>query len=362
MSANLNAPALVGGQANPETTTNDAIGALDAAFTELIVVDLTNDASLSAANYRAAMRFSVNPVGSGGKELTLPAVQRMAYFSNDGGGDDVEITRGATTITLADGEGGFFYTDGTTDGLEKLASSGGGGGGGGGGPDEPFDLATYCIGTPIANQVLLRFVAVREFTLPSGLSGSEFDAGVAATASTTVTLQKNGGSIGTLVWAISGTTPTVTFSSDETFSPGDVFEIVAPATPDATLSQIALSFKGSRVADTSMQPADLSVFVADKPGAGAVILRFTAVRDFVWPSGLVGSYFTAGVASSGTATFTIEKNGGSIGSIVFASDDEGTPTFSSTVFFVAGDVIEINAPGSQDGALADVAFNFLGSR
>jgi hypothetical protein len=355
MSTNLGAPALSGGQVTPEITVNDAVGRLDAAVTETLVVDLTNSVTLTTLQYQTAMRFSITPTGSA-KTLTLPAVKRLCYIGNDGT-LAISVVKGSTSISLAAATGGFFYTDGTTNGLIQLASSGAGGG-----ALEPFDLATYVLGTPIANQVLLRFKAVRAFTWASALSGSQFSAGVAATASYTVTIKQNGSSIGTLVWAAAGTTPTVTFSSTVNFAAGDLIEIIAPATPDATLAQIALDFSGTRPNSTALVPADMGIFVPGKPGAGATILRFKAVRSFIWIASLTGSNFTAGTASAATATFTLKKNGSAIGTVAFSTSATGAATFASDVFFVAGDVIEIIAPGSQDTTLADVAFNILGSR
>lgn len=358
MSTNLNAPALTGGQANPETTVNDAIGAHDAAITETLVVDLTNSVTLTSAQWRAAIRYSITPTGTA-KVLTLPAVKRLAYVSNDGT-LDCTLTKGSTSIVLAHGTGGFFYTDGTTNGLLQLAASGGGGGGGG--TDEPFDLGAFVPGTPIAAQVCLRFNVVRAFTWLATLPGSVFSAGIAATASTTFTIKQNGSSIGTLVWAIAGTVPTVTFSSDVTFAVNDVITLVAPGSPDATLADIGFSFAGTRPASTAMVPADVGVFIPGLPGAGAKVLRFNVVREFVWKSGLTGSLFTASAASTGTATFTLKNNGSSIGTVVFTTSATGVATFSADVFFAVNDVITIEAPGSQDATLANVGLNFLGSR
>lgn len=359
MSANLNAPALVGGQANPETTVNDAVGVLDAAVTETFVVDATLDVTLTSPQYRSAIRFSVTPVGAGGKALTLPAVKRLCYISNDDSADSLTITKGSTTVVLAHGVGGFFYTDGTTNGLVQLASSGGGGGGG---TTEPFDLANFVPGVPIASQVFLRFNVVRAFTWPISLTGSVFSSGVAATASYTATIKQNGSSIGTLVWAIAGTVPTVTFSSAVTFAANDVITVVGAVTPDATLAAISLSFLGSRAPDTGLVPADMGVFIPNKPAAAGVVMRFNVMREFVWKSGLTGSVFTASTASAASKVFTIKKNGSSIGTITFATSATGSATFAADVFFAVNDVITIEAPTVQDTTLADVALNFFGSR
>jgi hypothetical protein len=110
-----------------------------------------------------------------------------------------------------------------------------------------YDLLFYSGGAMEDNETLFRLVATRGFQLPASLTGSEFSAGSAATGSTTVTLYKNAGSIGTLVWGVAATEPTVTFASAVTFAAGDIFRISGPATADATLGDVAMSFIALRV-------------------------------------------------------------------------------------------------------------------
>lgn len=234
MSANLNVPQLSGGQANPETTTNDATGALDAAITEITTVDCTNDVTLSAAAYRGAFKFILDPVGSG-KELTLPAVKRMVYIKNDGA-NAIDVTKGSTTLSLVAGASGFYYTDGSTDGLEQVNLSG----------TQPHDIHVYQPGSPADGAIVCRFQATRAFTLPASLTGSYFTAVTAADASTTFTIKKNGSSIGTVDWSAAGTTGTPTFASDVAFAAGDILLIEAPAPADATLADISFDFLGNR--------------------------------------------------------------------------------------------------------------------
>jgi hypothetical protein len=83
--------------------------------------------------------------------------------------------------------------------------------------------------------------------LPAGLTNSKFTALVAATAATTITLKKNGAAIGTLVWAIGGTVPTITFASEITFAVDDTFAIDGPAVADMTLADIAYNITGVRL-------------------------------------------------------------------------------------------------------------------
>jgi hypothetical protein len=235
MSTNLNAPALTTGQANPETTTNDAVGAIDAAVTETLAVNLTSDVTLTSAQYRSAVRFSVTTTGTS-KSLTLPAIKRLVLISNDGT-LAISVKVGSTTTSLAVAEAAMFYSDGTTNGLIKVVF---------GTTVNPYDIAFFIPGVGSNSQKVLRFNADRSFTLPATLTGSIVTAGTAATGSTVFTLKKNGSSIGTATFASSGTTATFSFASDVTFAATDVFSIDGPGTADATLADMAFTFKGTR--------------------------------------------------------------------------------------------------------------------
>ncbi|WP_316150420.1 hypothetical protein [Cupriavidus sp. BIC8F] len=110
----------------------------------------------------------------------------------------------------------------------------------------PYDMPMFFPGTMTNSQILARIIFTRSVNFPISLTGSQFSAGNAATGSTTVTLNKNGSSIGTLLWAAAATVPTVTFSSAVTFAAGDILTIVAPSTADASLANVSLTFNATR--------------------------------------------------------------------------------------------------------------------
>lgn len=359
MSNNLNLTQVADGQANPEVPVNDKGGELDAALTETVIIDATNDVTVTSAQYRRCIRLVVTPTGSA-KTVTVPAVKRLLVIKNDGA-NDVDVACGSTSFTLAAGTQSFIYTDGTTNGLEELAV-GGGGGGGGSSTEQPFDLATYVPGLPGAASVVFRYNVLRAFTWPVSLTGSVFNSRVAATGTAVFTIKQNGSSIGSLSFAAAGTVPTVTFASAVTFAVNDIITIEAPGTQDGTLADIAFDFLGSRSLGTSMTPFDISLFVNGKPAASAKLLRFNVLRSFVWQASLTGTVVNAGVAATASTVFTIKLNGSSIGTLTFAaSGTTATISFAADVFFVPGDVITLESP-AQDATLADVAFNFFGSR
>jgi len=92
--------------------------------------------------------------------------------------------------------------------------------------------------------------AGKVFTLPpwpfaikffAGLPDSNFKAGVAATATTVITIKNNSTSIGTLTFAAAGTVPTVAFAADYESAVDDELSFHFPATADATLDNFRVN-------------------------------------------------------------------------------------------------------------------------
>jgi hypothetical protein len=76
------------------------------------------------------------------------------------------------------------------------------------------------------------------------------------------------------------------------------------------------------------------------------------------PVSLTGSYFTIATNPTATATFTLYKNGFSIGTIAFSTGGVATVTFATAISFAAGDQFSITAPTTQDSTGANVAMTF----
>lgn len=113
-------------------------------------------------------------------------------------------------------------------------------------PYAGYDIPVFIPDAPTASMICVRIAAVRGFSLPSGLTGSVANAGTAATASTVFAIHKNTTSVGSVTFAAAATTGTFTFASTTSWASGDVLRIIAPASPDATLANISISFLGSR--------------------------------------------------------------------------------------------------------------------
>lgn len=236
MSTNLNAPALVGGQANPETTANDAVGALDAALTETVTVDLTNNATISSANYTRCVRINVTPSGSG-KKLTLQASKKFTVVTNSSA-NAITLKVGTTEVAVGTATTVLVYTDGTANGLATFGVITGA-------LEKPHDLHLFISGKPVAAAIVMRLNAVRQFVLPASLTGSVFNAGTASAGTKVFTIKKNGSSIGTITFTASAT-GVASFASDVTLAVNDVLSIEAPAVQDANLADVSLDFLANR--------------------------------------------------------------------------------------------------------------------
>jgi hypothetical protein len=112
-----------------------------------------------------------------------------------------------------------------------------------------YDMAVYVpglIGAP--TYALWRFTADRPFVLPVGLSGSKLACAAAPTGPVAMNLKHNGTIVGTLNIAGSAIVGTFTFTAAVIVLIGDIIEVDAPASPDATLASLNWTFAGQRLA------------------------------------------------------------------------------------------------------------------
>ena len=113
--------------------------------------------------------------------------------------------------------------------------------------NSPYNLCASISGVMTTSEILIQHIAPYAARFPSGATGSYAIANTAATASTTVTIKKNGSTVGTFTWASSGTVATFTISSNIDLAAGDILQFVAPATADVTLADIGVTLAGFRI-------------------------------------------------------------------------------------------------------------------
>lgn len=111
---------------------------------------------------------------------------------------------------------------------------------------QPFDVTAFYPGVPSASAIITRVPVARAVTFPSGLTGSIGRARVAATAQTVFDVQKNGASVGSITFAASATSATLTAASAVTLAAGDILAIIAPGSADTTLADVGVVLAGTR--------------------------------------------------------------------------------------------------------------------
>lgn len=136
-----------------------------------------------------------------------------------------------TDLTLYEGDAVWIYTDGTNYFT---------------GSPRPLSVGVFVSGSPTNGQVLLYLKMDRPCMFPASAPNSYGIANTAATGTATFTLKKNGTSFATVVWSASGTSGSWTQSSVESFAAGDILEIDAPSTADATLANVGITLQGYR--------------------------------------------------------------------------------------------------------------------
>lgn len=105
----------------------------------------------------------------------------------------------------------------------------------------------------------------------------------------------------------------------------------------------------------------LDTFFVGKPTNGQIVARKRMTKNAKLGFSFKVSGGTARVASTGTAIFTIKKNGAQIGFITFTSSGEAT--FASNPFaivdLVVGDLLDIAAPLTADATLEDIGITLF---
>jgi hypothetical protein len=148
-------------------------------------------------------------------------------------------TTSASNVSISDPGGYFGSPDNVESALQELGART---------ASFPVDIAAYYPGVPTASALLYRVKVARTLTFAADFAGSQFTATVNATASTVFTIKQNGSSIGTCTIAAGTVTPTfaTTSGTSKTLVAGDVLSIEAPASPDATLADPAITLVATR--------------------------------------------------------------------------------------------------------------------
>jgi hypothetical protein len=111
-------------------------------------------------------------------------------------------------------------------------------------------------------------------------------------------------------------------------------------------------------------PVAFGVYNQGVGSTAQVLLVMIPTAAIAFPSGATNSSAVAGVAATGSTTFTFKKNGTSFATCVFAaSGTSGTFTLATlTAFNGTSDILEIDGPGTADATLANFSLVLAGYR
>jgi hypothetical protein len=149
-------------------------------------------------------------------------------------------------------------------------------------------------------------------------------------------------------------------------------ETVGNATQIDFIGDVSVVDSGGGLATVTVgagvAPYDFGVYFSGQPTASQEIFRMKAVRAFTIADGAPGSTANARVESTGSAVFSVRKNGSQFATVTWSA---GSPTnYDGTWAFdvaadesiVAGDELTIVAPSSADATLEDISIFVKGTR
>lgn len=199
--------------------------------TQARVAEVPANVRWFAATNQGAHNITIRIDGQAFAGVTVEPGSTVLYVST--GTAIVAVTAGVSTIfNLSDVDGSQTPSAGQTlvwDGARFIAG------------DRPADIAVDVRGAPAANEVITRRVFARSVQIPTSFILSQGVAATAATAATDFDVRVNGASVGSISFAAAASTATFVSAASITIASGDVLEIVAPASPDATLADINLA-------------------------------------------------------------------------------------------------------------------------
>lgn len=113
---------------------------------------------------------------------------------------------------------------------------------------------------------------------------------------------------------------------------------------------------------TVVAPNDIDVIVFGAPEPSEVLARFVMARETTFPDNFAGSVGACGTNPATGCTFTIRRNGSSIGSVTVNSTGvfSFTTTGSGSMVFAVNDEITVEADSDPDG-IEDVNFTLVGT-
>jgi lipoprotein-anchoring transpeptidase ErfK/SrfK len=156
--------------------------------------------------------------------------------------------------------------------------------------------------------------------------------------------------------------------ADSTQTTGNTWRaLVAGDIPNIAESQVTNLVTDLAAKAPLTQPFLVVGYLTGKPSASQIVLAVdipSNLSTVSFPGNFSGSTGKVGTNPTSTATYNINQNGSSIGTMVISTS--GTFTFTTTSgtakAFAASDELTVVAPGTQDATLSDVRFTLAGTR
>lgn len=235
-------------QDNKSITHNDAVKALEAASNAILAFSAIGAGPVTLTEAQATGNMVFTLVGgSAAFNVVFPSqintvnAKRVFAVRNNDTTYDATIkasTGSGTTVVVKPGEGALIvqdYEDMTLLSSAPVVTA------------NPYDIGVYVPSLPDDGAELLKFIAVRGFSLADDFAASRGHVGTNPTASAIFTVKKNGASIGTVTVSTGGVfTFNTTGATAETFVAGDYLSLEAPSPQDATMADISIIFFGVR--------------------------------------------------------------------------------------------------------------------
>lgn len=233
-------------QNNKYITHNDAVEALEASGNDIFTNAAVGAGPVTLSETQAT-RYFVYKVsgGSAAFDITFPATinsnnAKRVFSVYNADTTYVATVKASTgtgpTIAVAPGETAHIlqsYQDMIL--LGKSTAVG-----------QPYDVGAFIPDKPEDGGEVFKFIAVRPCTFADDFAGSKGHVSANPTATANFDIKKNGSSIGTLSVSTGGVVTFSTTGTTTSLVAADRLTLVAPTPQDATLTDLAFTFLGTR--------------------------------------------------------------------------------------------------------------------
>lgn len=238
-------PQIEENQDNKHITANTAIALLEAAEEDQYVNAAVGAGADTLSEAEASQYILYKLSGlTGNQNLVFPDtingqnVKRKFIVWNADATDTLTVKGTAAGTTVAVPPGGVVWIAQTTADMKALTPLYTG--------TTPYDIGVFLPGQPDDGATVWAFKATRAFTMADDFAGSVYDNASNPASTAVFNVNLNGSGIGTISVNTSGVATFSTTGGAVSIAVGDVLELIAPSPQDGTLSDIAITFLGSR--------------------------------------------------------------------------------------------------------------------